>query len=171
MTTIAWDGQTLAADTQVNSCNNIPCGATTKIGKTPDGYFWAFSGSLQCQETLVEWACGDRLGPLPTFKESNGCLILIAPDGVVREWWGEGWIQMRAAVFAWGSGERIAMGAMLAGADARRAVEIAIALDSDTGGEITVIRCPDAVVSRSASLTGAVRSVSGTLAAGVGWGS
>ena len=41
-----------------------------------------------------------------------------------------------ADFYAIGSGNELALGAMAAGADARRAVEIAIMLDTSSGGEI-----------------------------------
>lgn len=137
MTTIVYRDGVLAADTQVNGCNNCPVGSLTKVGATPDGYWWAFTGQAQQQAAAAEWA-QKRIDDPP--KTEEGCLILITPEGAVREWWGNGWLQCEAAFFAWGSGERMARAAMMAGADPHRAVEIASALDTDTGGEITVLR-------------------------------
>lgn len=136
MTIIVFKDGVLAADTQVNSSNGCPCGDVDKIGRLPDGSAWAFSGDLQRQEKLVAWAKGDRHDDPPVHKEGQGVFILISPDGVVREWWGEGWLQTRASMFAWGSGERPARAAMIAGADAALAVEIAVALDSDCGSYV-----------------------------------
>lgn len=139
MTTIAYRDGVLAADTQVNGCNGCPVGYVAKIGATENGFWWAFTGEAQQQERAVEWV-QTREGDPP--KTETGCLILISPAGVVREWWGNGWLQCSADHFAWGAGERMARAAMLAGADPQRAVEIASILDTDTGGEITVLRRP-----------------------------
>jgi hypothetical protein len=140
VTTIAYDGKTLAADSRLTSCNNAPAGEVTKAWSTPDGSLWAHSGAGQDYERLRQWAEGNREGPAPELDE--GVLVHITPAGLVRQWWGKGWLEARAEQFAWGSGERIARGAMLAGADARRAVEIASVLDTDTGGEIVVLTQP-----------------------------
>lgn len=137
LTTIAWDGQTLAADSVLTSCNNAPAGEVAKAWATADGFRWAHSGAGQDNERLTKWTRGGRTGDPPKIEE--GVLIRISPTGVVRQWWGMGWIQARADRSAWGSGERCAMAAMMAGADAQRAVEIAAFLDPDTGGEITVL--------------------------------
>jgi hypothetical protein len=137
VTTIAYRDGFLAADTQVNGCNNCPVGHMAKIGQTEDGHWWAHTGEAQRQAAAAQWA-EKREGDPP--KSDEGCLILISPDGAVKEWWGNGWLTYSQSVYAWGSGERPARAAMLAGADPERAVEIAAILDNDTGGEITVLR-------------------------------
>lgn len=137
MTTIAFDGQTLAADSRLTSCNNAPAGEIGKAWKTPDGSRWAHAGAGQDNAKLREWAFGNRNDPPPKIEE--GVLVHIAPDGGVRQWWGEGWIEAAAERFAWGSGEHCALAAMMAGAEAKRAVEISSYLDNDTGGAITVL--------------------------------
>lgn len=136
MTTIAYRDGVLAADTRVTSCNNCAAGYVQKIGRLPDGALWGFTGALQVMEACVAWA-DERKGDPPAMDE--GCFILISPDGLVRQWWGKGWIQSTSDAFAWGSGERPARAAMMAGAGVGRAVEIAAALDDDTGGDITVL--------------------------------
>jgi hypothetical protein len=142
MTTIAYRDGVLAADTQVNGCNNCPVGSLAKIGATADGHWWAFTGEAQQQEAAVRWAGGPRDGDPP--KTEEGCLILISPSGAVREWWGNGWLQCAAKMHAWGSGERMARAAMMAGADPEHAIAIASLLDNDTGGEITVLHRKEA---------------------------
>lgn len=138
MTTIAYRGGVLAADTQVNSGNGNRAGSVHKIGATKDGYRWAFSGALQMQAACVSWA--ERREGLP--PEIDGVFILIDPAGRHREWWGQGWLEVADPQAAWGSGERIARGAMFAGASAVEAVRAAIALDPESGGKITVLRRP-----------------------------
>lgn len=138
MTTIAYRDGVLAADSQVTSINNAPAGSVKKIGALRSGAWWAFSGPLQYAEAYVEWANGDQRAAPPVRED--GVFILFLPDGRVREWWGDGWLEMQAEQFAWGSGERIAAAAMMAGADPEKAVEIAAVLDPDTGGAVSVLR-------------------------------
>lgn len=136
MTTIAYRDGILAADTQINSGNGNRAGSLQKIGATKDGFWWAFSGACQKQAECAAWA-EVREGDPP---EIDGVLILIDPNGSHREWWGEGWLSPNDPQAAWGSGERIARGAMFAGATAVDAVRAAIALDPESGGKITVLR-------------------------------
>lgn len=142
MTSIAFKGGTLAADTQVNSGNHCPCGHIDKIGRTKDGHLWAFAGSTQFQEACASWANGDRTGPLPSWGDDDaGVFILIHKNGTVREWWGGGWLETRCPDgFAWGSGEKVLRGAMLAGASAKKAVEIACVVDPQSGGEVQTLK-------------------------------
>jgi len=139
MTTIAYRDGVLAADTQITSGNNARCGDVIKIGECPDGAWWGYSGDTQQQEAFAEWASGSR-DAQPAKWDGAGVGILCTADTRVREWWGGGWIEVTSPYHAWGSGERIARGAMAAGADAERAVSIAIEIDPETGGSVTVLR-------------------------------
>ena len=136
MTTIAYRDGVLAADTQINSGNGNRAGHIRKIGRTADGWLWGFTGSTEHMADCAEWAEG-REGKPPAIE---GCFILISPDGRHKEWWGKGWIAAEDPQAAWGSGEKIARGAMHAGASASEAVQAAIALDTDSGGTVTVLR-------------------------------
>lgn len=69
--------------------------------------------------------------------------MLIRPDGRVREWYGDGWIEMRpASRSAWGSGRGFAMGAMMYGASAEQAVKIACGLDNESGEPVMTLTRP-----------------------------
>lgn len=138
MTTIAYRDGVLAADTQINSANGNRAGFLHKIGVTKDGLWWAFSGACQMQAACVAWAEKEPASRNP--PEIEGVFILFEKDGTFREWWGQGWITTIDPNPAWGSGERIARGAMFVGADAVNAVRAAIALDPESGGKITVLR-------------------------------
>lgn len=140
MTTIAYRDGVLAADSLVNSSNGASCGTVHKIGKV-GGHklLWGFSGDLARMEAFVAWANGKRDGDPPTWGDDCGVGILVNHQGP-REWWGDGWAQYDAPFYAWGSGERIALGAMWAGADAARAVEIAANIDSQSGLPVRVLK-------------------------------
>lgn len=140
MTTIAWDGRVLVADSRVTGGNNCVCGEVTKAWKSADGYRWAHTGGAQDLDRLRRWTREGRGDNPPLTDEHDGCLVRVSPDGELAEWWGRGWLMIRAPFQAWGSGERLAIGAMAAGASAERAVEIACRFDPQSGGEITVLR-------------------------------
>ena len=138
MTTIAYKDGVLAADSLITSANNARCGSVRKIGEAGD-MWWAYSGATHQMESFEQWAKSGMMGDPPKF-ENQGVGIIVSPGGIVREWWGDGWLEITSDAHAWGSGERIARGAMMAGASAKRAIEIAIALDIETGGEVQELR-------------------------------
>lgn len=140
MTTIAYREGVLAADSQVNSGNGARSGIFRKIGMTHDGWLWGFSGSLHRQADCVAWAEASRDGKPPEWDGDDGVFILVSPAGAVKEWWGKGWIAWEVQPYhAWGSGERIALGAMHAGATAQAAVEASIAIDTESGGAVLAL--------------------------------
>lgn len=110
-------------DTQVN-CNDAFVGRVFKGGKTVDGYLWATCGSAAAVLSARDWVerrKGDPIVP------KGATLILVTPAGVVREWWpdDEMWTEHQAEYYAWGSGEKFALGALAVGATADEAVEAA----------------------------------------------
>ena len=125
MTTIAWDGETLAADGQVTSSfigQNDSKKIFTKGGKVfafcgtySEGYGFLKRGQpIECDTIVLEF--GDKSG-IAIYHEKNGSHPIKAP-------------------YAIGSGCDFAMGAMLAGCNAVDAVKIAAKLDPYTGGRI-----------------------------------
>lgn len=136
MTTIAWDGTTLAADSLV--CNgNTKEGQTDKIGRTEDGWLWAISGKMVRLEQFRDWA--EKRDGEPPVAEGATC-VLISPTGQPREWFDGGWCEIRAEFHVWGSGGDFALGAMAAGANAEAAARIGATLDINSGGDIKVLR-------------------------------
>lgn len=137
MTTIAWDGKTLAADT-LGTCNGLREGHAPKAVRI-GGVILAGDGSRALFLRFRAWFFEGRKGPCPyEDKEAEGNGIAIQ-DGVLTCWGPQGPWPVTQRLFAIGSGYPVALGAMHAGADARRAVEIAISLDTGSGGEITVL--------------------------------
>lgn len=140
MTTIVYRDGTLAADTAVYD-RGCYCGETVKIVRSTDGWMGGATGYLGDSARIKEWilrgSCTDT--PPEISEHSEG--LLISPDGVV-EWIGPKWQRsvMAGRFFAAGSGFRIAMGAMAAGASAEEAVMICAELDDSTRYPITVLR-------------------------------
>lgn len=131
MTTIAWDGKTLAADKQTTH-GGTPS-LTTKVYEaiSPEGKRWIYACSGrtdECQEFTRRVSAGREM---PAFSDIN--VLAIDHHGQVWMFHGTFWERKHVQQWAAGSGADYALGAMAAGADARRAVEIASTLDINTG--------------------------------------
>lgn len=139
MTTIAWDGRTLAADSVVTG-NGMRLGSMTKayrIGRLLVG----LAGTVGIAQAFLHWLADGAEGDPPSMKAEDGDaeVIIVLPDGRIATFDKYGRDQMQAERYAIGSGGRFAIAAMAAGADAKRAVEIASSLDCFSGGPITVL--------------------------------
>ncbi len=139
MTTIAWDGRTLAADTRATN-NGYPS-SHSKIYALPDGRHYAGCGSAGDVIRIVEWLqTGGKNADSPTFEDGGSWGIVVGP--------GELWsvqgkrptlIPIRDAFLADGSGRDFAIAAMAFGKTAREAVEFAMRFDVFTGGAVDVV--------------------------------
>jgi hypothetical protein len=111
-------------DTQVNGGTDYSVfeGRIFKGGKTADGHLWAVTGYTYYLSAMRAWV-EKREGDPPEMDDTT--LILITPEGVVRQWESKGWSEIQAEYYAWGSGQQFALGAMAAGANADEAVEAA----------------------------------------------
>ena len=144
MTTIAWDGKTLAADRRVSGCGGILI--TCKIIRAPDGRLIGVSGRASACEALRQWMLtksGDP--PVPLRDEAWGDIIEIEPDGAVYFWGEWGRFLVLNDEVAIGSGQQFARAAMACGKSAAEAVEIAALFDEQTGDGVDVLRlepCP-----------------------------
>jgi ATP-dependent protease HslVU (ClpYQ) peptidase subunit len=139
MTTIAWDGRRIAADTLV-SFDNMKSRYTTKIHRI-DGALVACAGKVSDVAHFLTWVrAGEHPGlNVPTLDESFEAIVIRPFEkGEAVTYGPELNPEPRPAPWSLGSGAKIAMGALLAGADAKRAVEICIDLDIYSGGDIDV---------------------------------
>lgn len=134
MTTIAWDGHTLAAD----RCS-WSGGARRGVRKVfrctaPDGrrFLVAFAGDGTFALQVLAWMRGKRDRPNPTDfcpldKIDHQCALVIDEQRVC---WQLGnslfYSRMRERIYAYGGGQDFAWGALEAGATARKAIQIAI---------------------------------------------
>lgn len=118
MTTIAWDGVTLAADTQVT--NNNVRGLYHKIHALPSGDVVAGCGLTAEVLEGVDWLIAGEEGEPPELCEST--LIRLNADG--RCWIYIGKMKKIPAqsVDAWGSGGDFALAALTLGKTAKEAV-------------------------------------------------
>lgn len=139
MTTIAYDGHQMAADSACTGSFQFHL-VNPKIRRFRDSRFGpCIAGTadhLQDSELFFEWLVGTDKDK-PSMHEHFTALVvtetrLLGLDDKLVEY-------PVSAPFAIGSGELIAMGAMYAGAGAKESVEISIKLDSGSGGDIISI--------------------------------
>ncbi len=140
MTTIAWDGATLAADRQ-STWGGTPI-PTRKVFKlqAPDGSFILYGGSGNTIQLSAfhRWVTG-RTVRMPLIDDAQFMMI----DMHRKVWIAHhnlDWHQMDVKRWAMGSGADYALGAMEHGACAREAVKVASALDVSTGLGIDCVR-------------------------------
>lgn len=133
MTTIAWDGRTLAADTQQTQDGYV-CGYIRKIFKLDDGRIMAAAGQSPYSHAVVAWLNG---GEKPTIKDGDRIeVIVIAKGGAAIEYDEKLLPYPASAPWASGSGGRFALSAMRLGYGAVDAVFHACDLDVCSGGKV-----------------------------------
>lgn len=148
MTTIAWDGECLAAD----RCS-WSGGTRRQVRKTfkitaPDGrrFLVAFAGGQDYSIRILRWMRGEDGRPNPldyvgADQIHNQCALVVDER---RRIWQLGnsliYTQMRERVYAFGGGQDFAWGALEAGATARQAVQIAIKRSDYAGFGVDVVR-------------------------------
>lgn len=145
MTTIAFDGRTLASDGQVSggyissykykkifSKNGWLIGAAGRLSECAMFIEW-FEKWLHAQEGREQ---GIKVDPVEPFDREEFTALVISPERecMVFES-GRDMFEVEAP-FAIGSGSPFAIAAMKAGAGAKKAVEVAIDLDPYSGGEV-----------------------------------
>lgn len=135
MTTIATDGKSMAADSLITA-GPERVGYTTKVHRSKDGRIFGCAGpSTDCVQ-FGQWINGD-LSEKPKLGDDFSALVLNA-DGKVLYHNNQLIPIEYLSPMTIGSGEGVAMGAMLMGASPEKAVELAITRDTKSGGAITV---------------------------------
>ena len=141
MSVVAWDGKTLAADRAVNYSGTVM--ESRKSMRLEDGTILAWSGRAGSGWAMVEWfKCGADLEHYPSFQsnENDWVLLIVVRPGEKPVYYEQApaVIPVFANYCAWGVGMDLALGAMAAGADARRAVEIACIHEASCGFGVDV---------------------------------
>lgn len=139
MTTVAWDGKTLAADSQ--STTGSIRGTAAKLAKNKAGFLVAGAGDWPTVKMWINWVLAGMPPDQQPASVTETSVLVVDPRGrptlfsdtpvaapLPRKQW------------AIGSGADLALGAMAAGADARQAVKIACKLDVYSGGRVVVLR-------------------------------
>ena len=144
MTTIATDGVTIAGDGRSTNGWTIVSSCTKKIavGVSENGRpaIFAITGVLGILPPLMEWVAGGRNGPPPECKEAGGWALLIIDATGYRRIESETPYPFEVELpHAMGSGRDFAQAALDLGFGSVKAVQMAIARDAASGGEIQVI--------------------------------
>lgn len=141
MTTIAWSGTEVAADSQVSYGMCRGAGKVSKLERR-GGVVYACTGTAPLFGPMIKWVEEDGADPekKPKIPDEKATTLLVFKDGKCFAYRTDiPYPEEMAAPDAWGSGAEFAIGAMRAGATAKRAVEIAIACDVHSGGPVQVI--------------------------------
>lgn len=151
MTTIAWDGEIIAADSMTTTEGGM---AALNVGKLRRGRDFV-AGSAGCSAQIELWwrsVSGLRLAEIleagyPDYVEDKNDpeIMLCSQDGRLLMQSQGAFLEFQGTIsgrkcWAIGSGSRVAIGAMLAGAGAEMAVHLAAEVDAYTGGPINWMR-------------------------------
>lgn len=136
MTTIAWDGRTLAGDTQYSMFR----GTGSKVFRLKTGALIGSCGQIQDGVAVRDWLENGCEKP----KVSEGFHAILIEDGklftledkLVK-------IQYDRPFFAIGSGRDFAMAAMHLGRTAAEAIRVSHVFDPDTGPDLTELSVSD----------------------------
>lgn len=132
MTTVAYDGTTLATDSR--SVGYYVDDAVKKLFEV-DGVFYGFAGGVTDIASVIQWLQNGGADGKPEIKEEDVFGIEVNGDDVF--YWEKNLVKIpRATPCAVGSGAVVAMTAMLCGKNAVEAVEMAKILDQNTGGDV-----------------------------------
>jgi ATP-dependent protease HslVU (ClpYQ) peptidase subunit len=140
VTVLAWDGRTLAADTAVSDGEGgTKTRFSRKLRRTGDGRLIGGAGDVGPMIELMDWLESGTDDVLPKIKGSAECIVVM-PDRTVAVYETSGIpIDVDEPVAAIGSGADLALGALLAGASAVRACEIAIERDPHCGFDVAFL--------------------------------
>jgi ATP-dependent protease HslVU (ClpYQ) peptidase subunit len=133
MTTVCYRDGILAVDSMVTSGDCL-VGTSEKAKMMPDGSFVAHGGILADAELVFAWiAEGEDAKDKPSVDPDQFEAVRVYPNG--RIVWYSGKLTRfeyteHRGFFAFGSGERFALGAMAAGASAEEACRIACEFDT-----------------------------------------
>ncbi len=138
MTTIAYRDGCLAGDTRVSEDTGfIWTDNFRKVFKLKSGCLFGAAGDSEGGEILLRAL---RKGiMLPSLGDAEITALLILPDKSIHMTEGGIWIRWPENFCAIGSGKRAALGAMMAGASAIKAVEAGIATDCCSGGRVQAV--------------------------------
>jgi ATP-dependent HslUV protease subunit HslV len=142
LTTIVYRDGVLAADTQAMAGDN-KLGSVIKIARNKNGDLAGAAGLATYNYAFIRWFTGMESGEPPkATKDDNSYdrAVIFRKTGRIEVYEPTGMYIVASPYYAFGSGKPEALGALFAGADAELAVRAAMAHDSGTGGEVTVLR-------------------------------
>lgn len=144
MTCVAWDGHTLAGDTQCTR-SALRSRVDTKVWRIVHagnvlllGCSGVYTDALRVREWIEAGGAEDSKPALTPSEDSGPCILIQHGKALVLEW-SLFPIAIVEPFFAIGSGRDYAMAAMHCGRTAREAVEIACEYDIYSSGPITEV--------------------------------
>lgn len=141
MTVVVYRDGIIAADTQIVSGDepHYRLGFGKKLFRIKTGVI-AHYGCSNASQRLHRWLAEGEDGDLPSCE--HGGVIFFPTKGPIRDISFDCDTRMdyAAPYRAWGTGEKFALAAMWMGADAKKAVEAAMAFDTLCGGKVTVMK-------------------------------
>jgi ATP-dependent protease HslVU (ClpYQ) peptidase subunit len=143
MTTLAFDGKTLASDSQVSCGGVIASLSEQKLYILNDGRCLAGCGTTKGVAIVRKWLDDGQPEPAPKWDEKEGEFegLIVNADGTNPcEIYSGGVFVPVAVPWVGGSGHQFALAAMHLGYTARQAIECAKNLDAFTGGPVQTIR-------------------------------
>lgn len=159
MSVIAWDGKTLAADKRASFGSTIR--TTTKIFRHGNALVAYAGDASHGEEVRAWWASGADPDQFPTSQRDKddwaGLLVIRKGERgpVIARYERTPYpIYFEDEQFSIGSGRDFALAAMFLGCDARRAVEVASALDSGCGNGVDTLTFEDTPAPVGASSDG-----------------
>ncbi len=142
MTTIAWDGRTLAADT-LGTISGFRSQFPTEKIVSRGSMAFGLTGYGGLINAWIEWyqAGADPANtPKHGFSDNDTGNFIVFRDGVALVFSHLCPYPLKeGAPWGWGSGGEVALGAMLHGATAEQAVAHAMSRDTRSGGAIQTI--------------------------------
>jgi len=135
VTTVAWDGEALAADRRVTQDGTIIC-MTVKVRRCGDGRRIGAVGSLSAVHAVLH-ALESGVRPVEWPDEAEALEVM--PDGRVFRHDGLGRAPVLGRFQALGSGRAFALAAMACGRSAAQAVAIAARFDHCTGDGVDAL--------------------------------
>lgn len=139
LTTIAYDGKTIAADSKISGDINSRSSKLLTLLSLP-GAFGGFAGDVAEAHRFFRQFDGEP----DSAPAGDYDVLVVYPDGRVVHHNGSGLsLDVTGQRYGLGSGSEYAMGAMAAGKSATEAVEIACELDNDSGGPVETMKVPE----------------------------
>lgn len=139
MTCIASRNGFVAADRGITAGGGARVGTIAKIVVGPKGIVGAACGTLTYAAAFLAWVESGRFGAAPASGEQNEGVVFEV-DGSVTIYENNGSASVRADYYAFGSGTKVALGALHAGASAAGAIEAAITHDDGSYGGVDVLQ-------------------------------
>lgn len=138
MTTIASDAKrgVMAADSMTSTSDSW--WPSTKVHRVP-GALIGGAGEAASIRQFVTWFSDGQRSPRPRISD-NFCALVLTAEGLC--YWASNLVPepIERGFHAIGSGGNAALGALLAGANVQKAVQIACQVDTSSGGEVVVHR-------------------------------